>query len=42
MAEIAGHVIGVCRAIEIRRVALVAIRVHQLVVAVDMARLAGA
>jgi hypothetical protein len=39
MAEIPGHVIRVCRIVEIRLVALIAIRVHELVIAIDVTRL---
>ena len=39
MTEVARHVVRVRRSIEIRRMALVAVRVLQLVVSVDMTRL---
>jgi hypothetical protein len=42
MTEDPGDVIRVCRPIEICCMALVAVGIHQLVVAVGMARLAGA
>ncbi len=37
MAEVTRHMVRVCRPVEVARVTLVAVRVLQLVIAVDMA-----
>jgi len=40
MTEVASYMVRICRLLKLRRMALVTIRVMQLVVAVHMARLA--